>query len=350
VNDLLASRLTSQLLSGPTARSPEAVVDRLLALQAQDARGARLGVRSRSSGLVAADVDHSLSVTRSLVVSWLNRGTLHLVAAEDYWWLHPLTTPQLVVANERRLRQEGVSPTQADRGVAVIVDALTSDGPRTRAQLRERLDEAGVPTAGQALVQVLVAASLHGQVVRGPQIGREHAYVSAPAWLGAQPAALDRDDALARLARRYLAGHGPAGPSDLAKWAGITVRDARIGFDAIADEVAAVGDDRVLTAGRPEPPRLPSPRLLGAYDPLLHGWVSRRLVVGEHRGVVTTNGIFRPVALVEGRVVATWSLARGAVSIRRLEPIPSETLNALINDAADVFRFLGLHEIPVTLD
>jgi hypothetical protein len=349
LNDLLAARLASQLLTGPPARSPEAVVGRLLAVQAQDARGARLGVRARSSGLVAADVDHALSVTRSLVVSWLNRGTLHLVAAQDYWWLHALTTPKLAVGNERRLRQEGVSAAQAERGVAVVAEAVMSDGPQTRAQLRHRLDEAGVPTAGQALVHILLAASRRAHLVRGPLIGNEHGYVSASAWLGGQPAALDRDEALGVLARRYLAGHAPAGPPDLAKWAGITIGDARLGFDAIADEVDTVGDDLVVVAGQPVPMSSTPPRLLGAFDALLHGWASREPFVGQHRGVVTTNGIFRPVALVEGRVVATWSLPGGVVSIRSLERIPAGALGALITDAADVLRFLELPDKPVVV-
>ena len=85
----VAARFTAQMLSGPPARNAEDVVRRILAVQAQDSRGARLAVRSRSTGLGAADVDAALSERRSLVVSWLNRGTLHLVAADDYWWLHP---------------------------------------------------------------------------------------------------------------------------------------------------------------------------------------------------------------------------------------------------------------------
>jgi hypothetical protein len=346
---LVAARLSSQQLIGPPARSPEEVVDRLLAVQAQDARGARLSVRSRSTGLVAADVDHALSVTRSLLVTWLNRGTLHLVTAQDYWWLHPLTTPQLASANERRLRQEGVTPTEAERGVAVVTEAVTSDGAQTREQLRRRLDDAGVPTAGQAMVHVLFAASLRGHVVRGPVIGNESAFVSVPHWLGPAPAALDRDEALGLLARRYLAGHGPAVAQDLARWAGVTLGDARLGLEVIADEAAVTDNGLVLAAGHREADLLPPPRLLGQFDPLLHGWVSREPFVGEHHGVVTTNGIFRPVALVEGRVIATWGLPAGGVEIRPLEPIPSSALDALIDDAGDVLRFLGLPDRPVVV-
>jgi winged helix DNA-binding protein len=93
-----------------------------------------VAIRARSCGLRAADVDAALTAARSHVVSWLNRGTLHLVRAEDHWWLHQLTTPQPATGNARRLAQEGVPPDDAERGVAVIHRSLAADGPLTRAQ------------------------------------------------------------------------------------------------------------------------------------------------------------------------------------------------------------------------
>ena len=64
-------------------------------------------------------------------------------------------------------------------------------------------------------------------------VGRQHAYALVRDWLG-KPPRFDRDAALAELARRYLAGHGPADDRDLAKWAGLPLRDARAGLSAIA--------------------------------------------------------------------------------------------------------------------
>src|SRR3954463_14964332 len=130
-------RLTAQLLAGPSATSVLDVVDRLLAVQAQDPRGARLAVRARSTGLNASDVDRALD-DRELVVSWLNRGTLHLVRPDDYWWLHELTTPQLATGNATRLRQEGVDADDAERGVDAVVAALSAYGPPTRAAPRDQ--------------------------------------------------------------------------------------------------------------------------------------------------------------------------------------------------------------------
>ncbi len=337
---MIAERLTAQLLAGPPAREPLAVAHRLLAIQGQDPRGARLAIRARSAGLTAADVDRALSRDRSLLISWLNRGTLHLVRSEDYPWLQALTTPPLFTGNARRLAQEGVTPNAAERGVAAIERSLAAEGPLTRGQLRERIAAAGVRTAGQALVHLLMLACLRGLAVRGPMIGREHAYALVHDWLGEAPP-VARDRALAELARRYLAGHGPAGERDLAKWAGLPLRDARAGLSAIASELDTRADGLLDLTARPLAAPLPPPRLLGPYDPVLLGWSSREALLGPHRGVITVNGLFRPFALVRGRAAATWSMPAGEVLLEPLGDLARKDLAALENDAMDVVRYLG---------
>jgi hypothetical protein len=152
---------------------------------------------------------------------------------------------------------------------------------------------------------------------------------------------VDRDEALGRLALRYLAGHAPATARDLATWAGITLTDARLAFARVADELHETPDGFVTGVDqlRAVPPD--GARLLGPFDPLLHGWHSRELFVGPHRSVVTTNGIFRATCLVDGRVVGTWTMPSGAVEIRLLERVAGSVGEALSEDAADVLRFLG---------
>ncbi len=374
----LAERFAAQLLVGARARDPLEVARRVLAVQGQDPRGARLAIRVRSVGLRAADIDRELTERRSLLITWLNRGTLHLVASEDYPWLHALTTPPLFTASARRLAQEGVPPRDAERGVATIERGLIAEGPLTRAQLAERLAAAGVRTQGQALVHLLLLASLRGIAVRGPMVGREHAYVHVREWLGdSRP--VERDRALAELARRYLVGHGPASERDLAKWAGLPLRDARAGLTAIAAELEEREDGTVALVGsrtarrstardvtarraptRRSPTRrsttaaaagaagvrsgggaLPPPRLLGPFDPVLLGWHSREALLGAHKGIVTVNGLFRPFALVGGRAVAIWRMSAGEVQIEPFGPIAPADAAALQAEAGDVVRFMS---------
>jgi winged helix DNA-binding protein len=316
------------------------VAERLLAVQGQDPRGARLAVRARTTGVSAADVDRALTEERSLLITWLNRGTLHLVRSEDYPWLQALTTPPLRTSAARRLRQEGVGEKDTERAIRIVERALADDGPQTRAQLRERLERKKVPTAGQALIHILFLVAVRGIAVRGPMAGKDHAYVLVRDWLGEQKP-VDRERALTELARRYLAGHGPADDRDLARWAGLPLRDARAGLMAIAGELEERPDGLVDLAKRPAAEPLPPPRLLGAYDPLLLGWTSREEVVGPHKILVTNNGLFRPFALVKGRAVARWGLSGGKVTIEHLDEVKKKDAAALEKDAQRVLEFMG---------
>jgi hypothetical protein len=305
-------------------------------------------------------VDRALTLDRSLVITWLNRGTLHLVTAEDYFWLHGLTAPRMAAGIDRRLAQEGVPPADADRAVSVIVRSLC-DGPLTRARLAERITAIGVRTQGQAIVYLLALASLRGLIVRGPVAAGEQAFVLVGDWLGNRPPRCpEGEGALAELARRYLVGHGPASDRDLARWSGLPLGQARRGLAAIAGELAerpdglaeltrpgaltsvpgslpAAGPDIAAGAGAAGPP----PRLLGAFDPVLFGWESREPILGGHQGIITVNGVFRPFALVAGAAVATWTLTGGRVAITPLRVIAPEHERALAEDARDVVRFLG---------
>jgi len=269
-----------------------------------------------------ADVDAALA-SGSLVVSWLNRGTLHLVRPEDYWLLHPLTSPQVATGNAARLRQEGVSPRDAERGVGAVVEAL-ADGPLGRTALRAAVEAAGVRVAGQALVHVLVLATLRGLVVRGPMVGKEHGFVLVSSWLG-PPVVWDRDEALAELGRRYAVAHGPATDRDLAKWAGIRVTDARKALDGVRQPRAVA--------------EVPPPRLLGAFDEVLMGWESRDAVLGQHAGKVVSGGLFRPFALVDGVAAGTWRIEKERVVVEPFGHLDTSLLDA---EARDVERFLDL--------
>jgi hypothetical protein len=338
---LIGERYVAQLLAGPPAADALTAVERLLAVQGQDPRGARLAIRARTSGVASADVDRALSQDSALLLAGRTRGTLHLVGSEDYAWLPTLTTPQLLTGNARRLAQEGVTPDAADRAVEAITRSLAGNGPQTRIQLRDRIQSAGVRTEGQALVHVLALASHRGLIVRGPMVGKQHAFALTRDWLG-DPKPIDRDRVLAELARRFLAGHGPATDRDLAQWAGVPLRDARAGLHRIANELVERDGGMVGIASRKASALLPPARLLGPFEPVLLGWTSRVPILGEHVSKVTVEGVFRGFALVRGKGVATWSIREGRVVIAKFRPISSRDSTALKADADRVLEFLNL--------
>jgi hypothetical protein len=58
-----------------------------LGVQAQVLSAAGLALAARTEGLTPDLVERARVAERSIVLAWMMRGTLHLVAAEDYGWL-----------------------------------------------------------------------------------------------------------------------------------------------------------------------------------------------------------------------------------------------------------------------
>jgi hypothetical protein len=343
---LRRARAAAQLLHRPRALGVAEVAARLLAVQAQDLRAARLALRARSAALTTAAVDAALTGERSVVVAWLMRGTLHLVGREDYPWLLGLTAPTRLSTNRRRLAQEGVAPDDAERAVTIVERALAEAGPLTRRELAQRLVAEGISTEGQATPHLLMLAALRGVAVLGPlREDGAHAFALTRDWLGGAPAAqlagAERDAALAELARRYLAAHGPAAPADLAAWSGLPLRDARAGLQAIGSELAERGGDLVDLAAREPAPDAIAARLLGAFDPYLLGWKDRTFAVAERQAkrVHPGGGMLRATATVDGRAVGTWSMAGGKLKLEPFGRLPAGARAALEADADDIARF-----------
>ena len=220
-----------------------------------------------------------------MVVAWLMRGTLHLVGRDDYPWLLGLTAPTRLAASRRRLGQEGVAPDDAERAVTIVERALADAGPLTRPELRERIAAEGIRTEGQATPHLLGLAALRGIAVLGPLRDGRRPRLRARARLarrraGARARGADRDAALAELARRYLAAHGPAGAR----------RPRRLERPAAARRARRAAGDR-LRAGRarrrPRRPRRarararrdPARACSPAFDPYLLGWKDRAFAV-----------------------------------------------------------------------
>lgn len=331
--ELLAARMRAQRLDG-RAHDATDLVRSIGGVQAQDPSAAALSIRARVDGLTRAALERALYEERSIVRTWAMRGTIHLVASDDAHWLRELLTPIAMPAQVRRLDQLGVPEGDRRRAVDVIVDAL-GDGPLTRAALCEQLERAGIDTAGQKAAHLPRLAALEGHVCFGPRRGGKDTYALVDDWLPrAKRRSLDRDEALAELARRYAGAYGPADERDFAAWSGLPVRDARRGWELGA------GDDRAAGASPPDPPVV---RLLPAFDTYLLGYRDRSLAVPEEhaRRVWPGGGIIRPTVVANGRATGTWRIARSGARIAiELEPFATTAL-AAADEAEEVRRFVA---------
>ena len=64
-------------------------------------------------------------------------------------------------------------------------------------------------------------------------------------------------------------------------------------------------------------------------------------MTGDHAGIVTKNGLFRPIALVDGRAAGIWRMPKGRSSFEPFGQLPRPVRDALAAEAADVERFLA---------
>jgi Winged helix DNA-binding domain len=342
----LAERMRAQSLTEPRPADPVEAVRRVGALQAQDQRALPLAIRARTTGAEAAAVRDAFAGPGGLVVTWLMRGTLHAVPAEDVRWLLMLLRPPRTSGRTRRL-ELGLDDALLDRALPVVAELLAA-GPLTRAELVDRLRAEGIPLrSGQAPAHLVGVAAREGLVCRGPDRGGEPTYVRlddrVPA---AEP--VDRPEAVARLARRYLAGHGPATAADLAAWSGLPLREARAGLGDLRDiEEVRIGDTAAYRLPGPSPADDRTVRLVPAFDEYVLGYRGRALALDPAyaRRIQAGGGIVHPAVLVGGRIVGTWRQRRtGDALTVQVEPfgqLPRGTRAALEAEAADLGRFLG---------
>ncbi len=346
--ELRALRLQAQLLAGERAGDVATAVRRMVALQAQSTPAARLAVRSRTTGLTRDDVDRACSEA-VVVRTWAMRGTLHMIAADDVRWIIAVLGPHFARTGKRRRDQLGLDPDTCRRGLAAIERVLGGSRPLTRAELMAAIAAEGVaidPT-GQAPAHLVRYAAMQGLICRGPEVGAdEPTYVLLDEWVPPAPA-VDRGEALARLALRHLAGHGPATAADLATWSGLPMPDARAAFGHVADELVdldAAGTPMValassdLATGRDSPPRL-----LGRFDDYLLGYRGRDLILDPaYARRIVDGGMIQAAVVVAGRIVGTWRLERREIAVRPFTTLPRGSRKALREEAADVGRFLGV--------
>lgn len=351
--DLVARRMHAQLLAGKPAADLVAAVARVVGVQAQAAPPARLAVRARTRGKTAADVDRASGENRSVVRTWAMRGTLHMLPARDTAWLVDLLGPVHLAKGKRRRDQLGLDDRTCERALDALAKLLSAAEPLPRADIVERLADHGVrlDAKSQAPAHLLLYAANQGAICRGPDLaGDEPTYVPMAEWLGehAKNPFRDREQALTELARRYLAGYGPASSADFANWSGLPRADCARAFDGVdATEVgcdAAPGTLLAPAGGRSADGELPV-RLLGHFDTLLLGYASRDLLLdsAHAKQVQAGGGFIQPTVLVDGRVVGVWNLdrAKSKVVVQPFQTLPRGSRDGLQAEVEDVGRFLG---------
>jgi hypothetical protein len=325
--ELLLRRLDAHGLGARRFPDPAHVVRGLGAVQAQDLPGAMWAIAQRtdapSRDAVAAALDGG-----DLLRGHALRPTWHIVAREDLRWIQAATgarVEQAVVTQYRTLALDQDEFALSDAAIAAV---LRREGARTRAELTKALQDAGIDTADPVRVaHLLMHAEVTALITSGPARGRQQTYALVDERVRI-PSAVPSDP-LADLARRYLAGHGPASVQDLAWWSGMTVTSAR---DAITSIAADVRVDRfhgtdLWSIGAEPAAEGDRVVLLSNYDEFVVGYADRRMLFGDV--VMADNPVFRNVILERGTIVGTWSPKADDLAPELFAPVPAASRRAL---------------------
>lgn len=360
-DEVWSRRLTRHRLASPAPRGElVATVRAVCGVHAQLATSAEVAIGLRVAGCTRADVRAELWEHRRLVKIHRRRGTLHLVpAAELAMWVAAFADRAEADA-ERSREQMEVERARFDEMVAATGEALrgrTLDRDELGAEVARLVGPWAAaerfPAFGQMWPRWRAAiqhATALGIACHGPNRGNRSTYVRAADWIGPQRL-VDHGTALREVARRFLAGYGPASADNLAQWLAISPAAARRVLEPMAGELVEVdveGWRAWLPAADADPvePVRGSVRLLPLFDDYVIGCHPRdRLVPARWADRVLSGGAAGPVAvlLVDGRIAGRWHRrSAGRRIAMRVEPFRKLTAAQRAEVRVEADRVAGI--------
>ena len=353
LKEIAIKRLYSQHILNQRFKSPSELVSWLGAMQGQDYAGAKWAVGLRLPGINDEDVEKALK-DRTLIRTWVLRGTLHFVAGSDVHWLLELLAPRIIARNARRYRELELDEKTLYRSNNILKNALSDNNQLNRRELLAILEKKGISTEGQRAPYMLQRASIDGLICQGVTHLNNPIYMSMDELPRSRT--MEREDALAELAKRYFNGHGPATLKDFVWWSGLLVNDAKAGLELIKHELEKEiinGKTYWLSSnltGRFDSPKV---NLLPWFDEFLLSYRDRSASIGAKQVkqmLKSTNGMLSSTIILDGRVVGKWKRTIRKDNIL-LELKYFRTLNDLEKDAlkSEILRYGEFIDLPVIL-
>jgi hypothetical protein len=350
-NDIIRYRLSNQQIAGTKFRKPEEIVDALGAVQAQDYSGGLWGVGLRLPGSKLIDIEKAL-IDRKIIRTWPMRGTLHLVPARDARWMLDLLTPRVIRRNARRYKELGLNDEIFERSEELISQALVGGRQLTREALYDALAKGGINPEGQRSYHILGYLAQKGVICLGAREGKQQTFVLFDEWV-AESRRLERDEALAEIARRYFTSHGPATLQDFAWWTGLAAAEAKAGLemvkaDFMQEEIYSKSYWFSPLSVPAQEDGSPIACLLPNYDEYMIGYKDRSAVFpAAYSGKLAPRGniAFNYMIIINGIAAGGWRRERKndrvVIRAKLFRPLDSDEKEALSMAEGRYGKFLG---------
>ena len=312
LNELSILRLKNQQLTASICQTPKQLVEWMGAIQAQDFNHAKWAIGIRLPHLTDEQIETSFNKGEFLRTH-LMRPTWHFVSADDIYWMLELTSPQIKAVLNSRHRELGITELLVNKSYLAIEEALKNHEHQsmTREELLIALGRAGIPTDIHRASHFILRAEIDGIICSGPLKGKKQTY-SLLSKRVPKKITLTIEEALAKLARRYFSSHGPATVADFIWWSGLPASSARNAIDSIKADLNSfkIASDTYWLSESSSKGQKPkdSVYLLPAFDEFLISYKNRSasITLDNHKKAISSNGIFRPVVLVNGQISGLW--------------------------------------------
>ncbi|HEX7773606.1 MAG TPA: winged helix DNA-binding domain-containing protein [Pyrinomonadaceae bacterium] len=315
--DLVSQRLQNQRLSAPDLRKPVDVVRWFGAVQSQDFEAAKWALALRMRSPTNAAIEEAFN-RGSILRTHIMRPTWHFVARDDIRWLLDLTSARVDLRCGPGYRTSELDNVVFKRSHKVLERALRDGKFLSRAELRRKLNEAGVDANDTVRMgHILIRAELDRVICSGPRVGKQLTYALFDERVPATKK-IDRDEALAKLTRLYFRSHGPATLQDFVWWSGLSTADAKRGIELVRLDKAASGDKVYwsVRAGEALGQSSNPAHLLPVYDEYFVAYKDRESVFGPLDG--TSWDSLGPAIIINGVAAGTWKKKQSIeVEIRR---------------------------------
>lgn len=315
----------------------------MLAVQAQEFWAGRWALAVRTAGSPTLRGVDRLFNRGMLVRAWTQRGTLHILAAEDLAWVLSVTGDRQLRKAAPHYRELGLDDAALATAERVIRGALSGGNGLTRVEMLDVLQKAGIEPGGQRGVFAVQNLALRGIICQGPVVprtvgvSRDQLFVLTEEHI---PESAAPSDPAAEMFVRYIVGHGPATAEDFAWWAGVTLGVARAAAAASVDDERIRQIGNTMFAARLMPRRNPSaPTViaLGSFEEFYISYIDRTVACPPaHLAAIGPgkNGMVRPIIVADGVVVGTWRHST-AIGRHTDDPVP-ELLTAEAASEAQV--------------
>ncbi len=323
-------------------------------MQSQDFEAAKWALALRMQSATNTAIEEAFN-RGAILRTHLMRPTWHFIAPDDIRWLLELTAPRVNLRCGPNYRKLELDDTVFKRSRKVLEKALKNGKHIARSELRKRLNDSGVAANDTIrLAHILIRAELDGVVCSGPRIGKQFTYALLDERV-AGTKKIDRDEALAKLTRRYFRSHGPATLQDFVWWSGLSVSDAKRGLELVDRQLekVTVGDKVYWKLRSSDTPRhsLDGAFLLPVYDEFFVAYKDRHVVFDSQAGKpsLTSWDLLGPTVIIDGMAVGTWKRTNDKKSIevkftRALKKAEQAAVTQAANRHAE---FAGLHSIAL---